>query len=231
MTNSINSPVAVLKSVMPSLAGVKVLDVGCGSGALARVLVAEGAEVTGVDPNRQALTAARSVAPAAHFEQAGAEALPFEDAAFDVVLIVNALHHVPLAAMDRALAEAARVTRPAGLLIVIEPLASGSFFDALRVVEDETAVRLAAQDALKRAIASGRLRLDATTSYVRQEVFPDVGQFFARIIAIDPAREARVRANLDAATAAVLAAAQRDKDGRLVLDQPIKADLLRVVHR
>ena len=136
MTDSINSPVAVLKSVMASLAGVKILDVGCGSGALARVLVAEGGEVTGVDPNLQALTAARSVAPAARFEQAGAEALPFEDAAFDVVLIVNALHHVPLAVMDRALAEAARVTRPAGLLVVIEPLASGSFFDALRVVED-----------------------------------------------------------------------------------------------
>lgn len=229
MTDSINSPVAVLKSVMASLAGVKILDVGCGSGALARVLVAEGAEVTGVDPNLQALTAARSVAPAARFEQAGAEALPFEDAAFDVVLIVNALHHVPLAVMDRALAEAARVTRPAGLLVVIEPLASGSFFDALRVVEDETAVRQAAQDALGRAIEGGRLRLDATTSYVRREVFPDVAQFFARIVAIDPAREATIKANFDTATAAVLAAAERDKDGRLVFDQPIKADLLRIV--
>jgi ubiquinone/menaquinone biosynthesis C-methylase UbiE len=229
MPNHVNSPLAVLKSVIPSLAGIRILDIGCGSGGLARLLVEEGAEVTGVDPNPQALTAARTRAPAARFEEASAEALPFEDAAFDVVLVVNALHHVPLDAMDRAVAEAARVARPGGWLIVLEPLAAGNFFEALRVVEDETAVRLAARNALARAIEGNRLRLETTTSYVRREVFADVAQFFARIVAIDPAREATIRANQEAATAAVLAAAHRDKDGRLVLDQPIKADILRVV--
>jgi ubiquinone/menaquinone biosynthesis C-methylase UbiE len=229
MSNNVNSPLAVLKSVLPSLAGIRILDVGCGSGGLARLLVEEGAEVTGVDPNPQALTAARTRVPAARFEEASAEALPFEDAAFDVVLVVNALHHVPLDAMDRAVAEAARVARPGGWLIVLEPLAAGNFFDALRVVEDETAVRLAARNALARAIEGTRLRLETTTSYVRREVFADVAQFFARIVAIDAAREATIRANREAATAAVLAAAHRDKDGRLVLDQPIKADIFRVV--
>lgn len=229
MTNKLDSPLAVIKSVIPSLAGIRILDVGCGSGGLARLLAEEGAEVTGIDPNPQALTAARTLAPAARFEAASAEALPFEDAAFDVVLVVNALHHVPLHAMDRALAEAGRVARPGGWLIVLEPLAAGNFFQALRVVEDETAVRLAAQNALARAIESNRLRLEKTTSYVRREVFADVAQFFARIVAIDPAREATIQANREAANAAALAAAQRDKDGRLVFDQPIKADLLRVV--
>ena len=229
MTNKLDNPLAVLKSVVPSLAGIRILDVGCGSGGLARLLAEEGAEVTGIDPNPQAPTAARTLAPAARFEEASAEALPFEDAAFDVVLVVNALHHVPLDAMDRALAEAARVARPGGWLIVLEPLAAGNFFQALRVVEDETAVRLAAQNALARAIESNRLRLEKTTSYVRREVFADVAQFFARIVGIDPAREATIQANREAANAAALAAAQRDKDGRLVFDQPIKADLLRVV--
>lgn len=229
MTNKLDSPLAVIKSVIPSLAGIRILDVGCGSGGLARLLAEEGAEVTGIDPNPQALTAARTLVPAARFEAASAEALPFEDAAFDVVLVVNALHHVPLHAMDRALAEAGRVARPGGWLIVLEPLAAGNFFQALRVVEDETAVRLAAQNALARAIESNRLRLEKTTSYVRREVFADVTQFFARIVAIDPAREATIQANREAANAAALAAAQRDKDGRLVFDQPIKADLLRVV--
>ena len=229
MSNNVNSPLAVLKSVIPSLAGIRILDVGCGSGGLARLLVEEGAEVIGVDPNPQALTTARTRVPAAQFEEASAEALPFEDAVFDVVLVVNALHHVPLDAMDRAVAEAARVARPGGWLIVLEPLAAGNFFDALRVVEDETAVRLAARNALARAIEGNRLRLETTTSYVRREVFADVAQFFARIVAIDPTREATIRANREAATAAVLAAAHRDKDGRLVLDQPIKADILRVV--
>jgi ubiquinone/menaquinone biosynthesis C-methylase UbiE len=229
MPATVNSPLAVLKSVIPSLAGIRILDVGCGSGGLARRLVEEGADVTGVDPNPQALTAARTLAPAARFEEASAEALPFEDAAFDVVIILNALHHVPFDVMDRALAETARVLRPGGWLIVLEPLAAGDFFDALRVVEDETAVRLAAQNALARAVEGNRLRLETTTSYVRREAFADVSEFFARIIAIDPEREATIQAHREAATAAVLAAARRDKDGRLVLDQPIKADILRVV--
>ncbi|MEZ5891373.1 MAG: class I SAM-dependent methyltransferase [Xanthobacteraceae bacterium] len=231
MSANATSPIAVLKSVIPSLAGVRILDVGCGSGGLARRLVAEGADVTGVDPNPQALIAARTLAPAARFEEASAEALPFQDAAFDVVLFLNALHHVPPDAMDRAVAEAARVARPGGWLIVLEPLAAGNYFDALRVVEDETAVRLAAQNALARAIEGNRLRLETTTSYVRREVFADVSDFFARIVAVDPEREATIQANRQAATAAVLAAAQRDADGRLVLDQPIKADVLRIVGR
>jgi ubiquinone/menaquinone biosynthesis C-methylase UbiE len=80
--------------------------------------------------------------PAASFERACAEALPFNDGIFDAVVVVNTLHHVPLGAMDQSLAEAARVTRLSGLLIVIEPLAEGTFFEALRMIEDETAVRL-----------------------------------------------------------------------------------------
>jgi len=228
MNINIDSPLSVVRSVIPSLEGTKILDVGCGAGGLAKTLAAEGAQVTGIDPNPKAVLDARNLVPAASFEQASAEALPFEDGAFDAVLIVNALHHVPLGAMDRSLAEAARVIRPGGLLIVMEPLAEGSFFDAARIVEDETAVRLAAQQALARAIDSDLLRLETTISYVRREVFDDVAQFLDRIVAVDPAREAIVQSNRDAVSAAVLAAAPQDNEGRLILDQPMKADLLRL---
>ena len=215
----------------PVPGGHEILDVGCGAGGLARVLAAEGAQVTGIDPNPKAILDARNLVPAASFEQASAEELPFEGGAFDAVFVVNTLHHVPLAAMDRSLAEAARVIRPNGLLIVIEPLAEGTFFEALRLVEDETAVRLAAQQALARAIESNLLRLETTISYVRREVFDDVAQFLNRIIAVDPARETIVQSNRDVVTAAILAAALQDNEGRLILDQPIKADLLRLVQR
>lgn len=70
------------------------LDVGCGSGALLGELAGRlGAEhVAGVDPSEPFLVLAREVVPGADIRLAGAERLPFDDAAFDVVmsqLVVN----------------------------------------------------------------------------------------------------------------------------------------------
>jgi 2-polyprenyl-3-methyl-5-hydroxy-6-metoxy-1,4-benzoquinol methylase len=133
---TINNPLSVIRSVFPSLEGVRILDLGCGAGGLAKSLAAKGARITGIDPNWEAILNARDLVPAASFERARAEALPFNDGIFDAVVVVNTLHHVPLGAMDQSLAEAARVTSLSNLLIVIEPLAEGTFFEALRMVED-----------------------------------------------------------------------------------------------
>lgn len=80
-----------------------------------------------------------------------------------------------------------------------------------------------------RAIRSNLLRLESTISYMRREVFDDVEQFLNRIIAVDPARTIIVQSGRETIVAAVLAAALRDNQGRLILDQPIKADIFRVV--
>jgi ubiquinone/menaquinone biosynthesis C-methylase UbiE len=58
------------------------------------------------------------------------ERLPFAAAAFDLVLLFNSLHHVPVDRQGAALAEAARVLRPGGDLLVAEPLAEGPWFDS-----------------------------------------------------------------------------------------------------
>ena len=226
---TINSPLSVIRSVIPSLEGVRILDIGCGAGGLAKSLAAKGARVTGIDPNWEAVLNARDLVPAASFERARAEALPFNDGIFDAVVVVNTLHHVPLDAMDQSLAEAARVTSSSGLLIVIEPLAEGTFFEALRMVEDETAVRLAAQQALTRAVAGNLLRLQSTIDYVRREVFDDVTQFLDRVIAVDSARAVIVQSKRQSIVAAVMATAAKDHEGRLILHQPIRADLFRVI--
>jgi SAM-dependent methyltransferase len=91
---------------------LRVLDVGCGSG-LALVLAAgRGAEVAGADITPGLLAIARERLPDAELREADMEALPFADAAFDVVLGVNSFQFAadPL----RALREAARVCRPGG---------------------------------------------------------------------------------------------------------------------
>jgi SAM-dependent methyltransferase len=88
-------------------AGVRVLDVGCGLGALAAAAASRGAVVTGVDLAEGMLAEARRRHPAIEFVHGDAEALPFADGAFDVALGAFVVNHLPHP--ERAAAELARV--------------------------------------------------------------------------------------------------------------------------
>ncbi|MGH1573008.1 class I SAM-dependent methyltransferase [Methylobacterium sp. P31] len=100
----------LIRETFVPLPGKRILDIGCGPGTLAKGLVEAGASVTGIDPGEAALARARATVPAARFEAASGEALPFPDGSFDGAVLLNALHHVPNPAA--ALAEAARVLAP-----------------------------------------------------------------------------------------------------------------------
>lgn len=69
------------------VSGRRVLDLGCGEGRFGRMLSARGAEVAGIDPTREMVQTARRRASGreAHV-RAAAEALPFGNAAFEVVV-------------------------------------------------------------------------------------------------------------------------------------------------
>jgi ubiquinone/menaquinone biosynthesis C-methylase UbiE len=101
----------------------RVLDVGCGTGALTRVLAERPnvTEVVGVDPSPTLLEKARELAagrPSLKFEQADGRELPFDADCFDLALFHTALCHIP--SPERALAEAFRVLRPRGWLVVFD---------------------------------------------------------------------------------------------------------------
>src|SRR5215470_3695989 len=68
--------------------GLGWLDVGCGTGAVSRVVLelAQPGEVVGVDPSDGFLTYARRSVPAATFEVGSATELPFVDSRFDVAV-------------------------------------------------------------------------------------------------------------------------------------------------
>jgi ubiquinone/menaquinone biosynthesis C-methylase UbiE len=96
--------------------GQRVLDVGCGPGALVVALVAiVGDEnVAGVDPSEPFVDMARARVPGAQLAVAAAESLPFEDGVFDATLsqlVVNFLSDP-----EAGLREMARVTRPGGVV-------------------------------------------------------------------------------------------------------------------
>ena len=97
--------------------------------------------MTGIDPDAAAVEAACRTAPECAVRLALAEALPFPNEHLEGSVFLDSLHHVPPEVMAAALDEAAQVTACGGSVIVIEPLAEGSFFSAFRRIEDETAVR------------------------------------------------------------------------------------------
>ncbi|TBR71302.1 MAG: class I SAM-dependent methyltransferase [Nevskiaceae bacterium] len=112
----------LILDLMGDLAGVHVLDVGCGDGALVCAAASRGAEATGVDPDPAMLAAARTRADkdgiTAAFLEGRIERLPFPDAAFDVVVSITVLCFVPDA--SASVREMARVLRPGGRLVLGE---------------------------------------------------------------------------------------------------------------
>ncbi len=103
----------------PPLAGLTILDVGCGGGLFAEPLARLGADVLGVDPAPASIGVARR-----HAEETGAklayrvatvEELAAEPARFDVVTAMEVVEHV--ADPARFVAEAAGLLKPGGLFL------------------------------------------------------------------------------------------------------------------
>ena len=106
--------------------GHRVLDVGCGTGALAISLkrAAPGATILGLDPDRAILAIAASkrneLGFAIHLGQGLASALPYADASFDRVVSTLVFHHLSRDAKRVAFAEIRRVLRATGELHLLD---------------------------------------------------------------------------------------------------------------
>jgi ubiquinone/menaquinone biosynthesis C-methylase UbiE len=180
----------VIRELLP-MKGKTILDIGCGDGGLTRLLARGGAQATGVDIDDRQLSRARAAepVPGAHYAVGRGERLDNADGSLDAVVYMNSLHHVPEPDIAAALAEAARVLRPGGILLVIEPLAEGPNFALVQPVEDETGIRAVAYAALK---AAAGFREDHEEVYDAPVKYPDYATFEKRMRAVDPRRAPRV---------------------------------------
>jgi ubiquinone/menaquinone biosynthesis C-methylase UbiE len=93
-------------------AGVRVLDIACGSGLATSMAARRGAAVSGVDASEQLITIAVARTPNGNFQTGNMFALPFADQSFDVVTSFNGIWK----GCEGALEEARRVLTPEGRL-------------------------------------------------------------------------------------------------------------------
>lgn len=194
--------------------GHRVLDVGCGPGALTNELVARlgAAAVAAVDPSEPFVDAARARNPGVEVLRASAEQLPFPDRAFHAALAQLVVHFMidPVA----GLTEMARVTRPGGIVAACVWDHGGDqgpislFWDAARLldpeVHDESHLAGAREGHLAALLAAAGLREIEETAFSANlehlsfdawwEPFTHgVGPGGAYVAGLDAEREAKLR--------------------------------------
>jgi SAM-dependent methyltransferase len=142
--------------------GARVLDLGCGTGELARHLAAAGLRVSGCDISGQMLGRAAGSDPAQAVEwvklDPGWRTLPFGPAGFDAVIAASVLEYVD--SPGRVIRECARMLRPGGVLLFTVP-------DPAHPVRWlESAAGAVARIPPVRAAAAGWPRADRYVSYL-----------------------------------------------------------------
>ncbi|WBO65113.1 class I SAM-dependent methyltransferase [Streptomyces camelliae] len=128
--------------------GQRVLDMGCGTGRFTVPMAALGAEVSGLDISRAMLDVLQEKLDKENLQASLNEGdmanLPFEDGSFDVVTSMLALMHIPVDDREKVFAEAARVLRPGGRMLIgvknslIEQFFQGDRFAAVDITDVES---------------------------------------------------------------------------------------------
>src|SRR5689334_1711608 len=106
---------ATLDALEP-LAGRALLDAGCGAGLALRLAADRGAAVSGLDASAPLLEVARERSPEASLRTGDIQALPYDDAGFDVVTSFNAIQYA--ADPAAAVAQLARICRAGGQVAI-----------------------------------------------------------------------------------------------------------------
>ena len=104
------------------LSGKNVLDMGCGYGTTTSRISTFGYNCIGIDYDPSAIETSKKRFPNCNFQFANAEALPFEDGYFDVIILRDALHHFyGEANFEKVKSEILRVSKKKSRIIFFDP--------------------------------------------------------------------------------------------------------------
>jgi ubiquinone/menaquinone biosynthesis C-methylase UbiE len=152
------------RKIRPSLNlqdGMRLLDVGCGTGSLLKELSESGKELNlyGIDLSPEMIATARvKLKDEKHIElyEGSAADLPFQSNYFDYVVCMNSLHHH--ADPKQSLTEMARVLKPGGMMILMDGFVDSTVRKVLsrtaRVLRNEGKVQRFKRDELRRIFRS-----------------------------------------------------------------------------
>jgi len=184
----VNCPEAEIYDRLLVLDGKHILELGCGSAEITRNIASAGAErkITALEVDEIAYGKNLQITdlPNVSFGLAGAQDIPLEDAAVDVVFMFKSLHHVPLELMAPAMREIRRVLKPGGLAYISEPVFAGAFNEILRLFHDESKVREAAFNTVKKAVDEGLFELVEETFFNSPMKFESFADFENRILKV-----------------------------------------------
>jgi ubiquinone/menaquinone biosynthesis C-methylase UbiE len=211
----------------------RALDVATAAGHTALAFAPRVAQVVATDITPEMLPVAAKLAGEKGIgnlalEIADAEALPFEDAEFDLVTCRIAPHHFPN--VDRFLAEAARVLRPGGVLAVVDnvvpggedpdAVAAGAYINAFEKLRDPSHHRaLSVAEWLEAFAAAGFADLYHETAAKAMAFTPWAERMGADAATIAELRRLLVEA--PPAAAAYFAVEAAEDDLRFTLDEAI----------
>jgi ubiquinone/menaquinone biosynthesis C-methylase UbiE len=154
--------------------GAEVLELGCGTGAVSRVLARYPGvgRVVAIDPSRVFLTMARNLSPDfanLTFAEGDCRSLPYGENCFDVLVFHTTLSHIP--GPEAALTEAFRLLRPGGVLAIFD----GNYTTTTLATGDHDPLQACA-DAAMAALVHDRRLIQRLPSLVRQAGFSVVKQ-------------------------------------------------------
>ncbi len=101
-------------------AKVSLLDIGCGAGAIHSFLEKSFERIEGIDPSSSMLSMAEEKNPRCHYRVNTESTLPYSNGSFEVTLSICVLHHILAIDQKKFIEEMVRVTKPGGLVLVLE---------------------------------------------------------------------------------------------------------------